>query len=138
MISMNFWSKWIIELWCMWLQSHTKWVWIAWMWVWLFLGEAYTKDHCLPYMFLLCNEGLSNSLDNAATNGLIHGCRVSQIAPDITHLLFADDSFLFFKASREETLQVKTLLGSYEKLPSQSINFQKLSVYYSSNVRHDK
>lgn len=53
-------------------------------------------DPLSPYLFLFCVEGLSNSLDEAEEDGRIHWCRISQSAPNITHLLFADDSFLFF------------------------------------------
>lgn len=53
-------------------------------------------DPLSPYLFLFCVEGLSISLDKAAGRSEITGCKVSSSAPAITHLLFADDSFLFF------------------------------------------
>lgn len=59
-------------------------------------------DPLSPYLFLLCVEGLSSSLRQAAENGRINGCRISSGAPSVTHLLFADDSFLFFRAEKEE------------------------------------
>lgn len=80
-------------------------------------------DPLSPYLFLLCVEGLSNSIDQAAGRGVIHGCQISPMAPVITHLLFADDSFLFFRANKEETMAVKALLNAYEKNLGQSINF---------------
>lgn len=83
-------------------------------------------------------EGLSNLLDIAADEGKIHGSHVSPTTPEITHLLFAGDSFLFFKATREETTYVKGILDSYAEISGQSINYQKSWVLYSSNVRKDK
>lgn len=77
-------------------------------------------DPLSPYLFLLCVEGLSDLLNEAGERGNIHGCQVSPTAPVITHLLFADDSFLFFKANKEETRAVKAVLNKYEQ---QSGNF---------------
>ncbi|XP_074359592.1 uncharacterized protein LOC141699321 [Apium graveolens] len=59
-------------------------------------------------------------------------------APTVTHLLFADDSFLFFKAKAEETTSIKCLLNGYELFFGQAVNFQKYAIYFSSNVRRDK
>lgn len=70
-------------------------------------------DPLSPYMFLFCVDGLSNLLNIAGEEGHIHGCRVCPDAPEITHLLFADDNFLFFKATREEALQVKGILNDH-------------------------
>ena len=95
-------------------------------------------DPLSPYLFLLCVEGLSNMLDSASNNDSIHGCRISPLAPVISHLLFADDSFLFFKATLEETLVVKKLLNEYENLSGQSVNFSKSGVFFSSNVDQQK
>ena len=95
-------------------------------------------DPLSPYLFLLCVEGLSDSINIAATNGVINGSKISATAPVITHLLFADDSFLFFKADAIEATAVKELLNVYEQQSGQSVNFQKSGVFFSSNVRLDK
>ena len=92
-------------------------------------------DPLSPYLFLLCVEGLSQSLSRAANEGLIHGSQICQSAPTITHLLFADDSFLFFHATRGETEIIKGLLNTYERLSGQSVNFQKSGIHFSSNVK---
>lgn len=95
-------------------------------------------DPLSPYLFLFCVEGLSNLMDNAATDNQIHGCCVSPGAPEITHLLFADDSFFFFKATREEAIVVKNILITYADSSGQSVNYSKSGVFFSSNVRRDK
>lgn len=95
-------------------------------------------DPLSPYLFLMCVEGLSNNLDRAAERGEITGCRISATAPEVTHLLFADDSFLFFKAQVNEVLKIKTILEEYAIQSGQAINFQKSGIFYSSNVRRDK
>lgn len=95
-------------------------------------------DPISPYLFLLCVEGLSNQLKEAASAGTIKGCQISITAPSITHLLFADDSFLFFKATTEETLEVKRILNNYAVCSGQAVNFQKSGIFFSANVRRDK
>lgn len=64
-------------------------------------------DSLSPYLFILCVEGLSNVLDKASSNGSINGCKISPTASVISYLLFADDSFLFFRATSEEATVVK-------------------------------
>lgn len=95
-------------------------------------------DPLSPYLFLLCVEGLSASITQAALSGKIKGCQISTDAPPITHLLFADDSFLLFKANMHEANQIKLVLKEYEVLSRQAINFQKSGIFFSANVRRDK
>lgn len=74
----------------------------------------------------------------AAQNERVTGCKISPGAPAVTHLLFADDSFLFFKANETEAQNVKYLLNLYEQESGQAVNFQKSGIFFSSNVRRDK
>lgn len=71
-------------------------------------------DTLSPYLFLLCVEGLSLSIKSAANNALIQVCRICTGAPAITHLLFADNGFLFFKATTGEANSIKRILHLYE------------------------
>lgn len=95
-------------------------------------------DPLSPYLFLICVEGLSLSLRDAANDGRVSGCKIHEYAPAVTHLLFADDSFLFCKASMEEARVIKEILQRYEVSSGQAINFQKSGIFFSSNVRMDK
>lgn len=87
---------------------------------------------------MLCVEGLSHALNVKVDSGDIHGCRISTPGPAITHLLFVDDSFLFFKANMGETQTVKMLLNEYKAQSGQAVNYRKLGIFFSSNVRRDK
>lgn len=46
-------------------------------------------------------------------------------APGISHLLFVEDSLLFFKAIVHEAEVVKSCLVAYEQMFGQSVNFNK-------------
>lgn len=95
-------------------------------------------DPLSPYLFLFCVEGLPCSIKRLADEGRINGCRIHMQAPSITHLLFANDSFLFCKANMEEAQEIKRILQIYEAQSGQAINLQKSGIYFSSNVRLDK
>ncbi|XP_074356116.1 uncharacterized protein LOC141695803 [Apium graveolens] len=95
-------------------------------------------DPLSPYLFLLCVEGLSDVLINAAAVGDIHGSQICHLAPIVTHLLFADDSFLFFRAKNEEASRIVALLKEYEYKSGQSVNLQKSGIFFSANVGHQK
>lgn len=102
-------------------------------------GEDSVKEiHFHRTFFFFCVEGLSNLLDKAEVEGKIHGCKISSTAPEISHLLFADDSFLFFKASLAESNYIKEILQTYAYVSGQEINYQKSGIMFSSNVRVDK
>lgn len=95
-------------------------------------------DPISPYLFLICVEGLSKLITVAANNNEIKGWKVCSNAPALTHLLFTDDSFLFFRASTEEAIKVKAVLNEYEAWSGQAVNYQKSGVFFSANVRRDK
>jgi len=59
-------------------------------------------DPLSPYLFILCAEGLSALNHQAEVRGELHGAKICRNAPIVTHLLFADDCFLFFMATEAE------------------------------------
>ena len=92
------------------------------------------EDPLSPYLFLLCAEGFTSLLAKAENDGKIHGVSICRRAPTITHLLFADDSLLFCKASKNEVQVINEVLMGYANASSQCINMEKSSVFYSSNT----
>ena len=55
----------------------------------------------------------------------------------ISHLLFADDNFIFCEATLEEWQCLLHLLGCYEVASGQEINRQKMSIFISRNTRSE-
>lgn len=88
-------------------------------------------DPLSPYLFILYAEGLSALFCQAELHGHIHGIRITPKSPSITHLLFADDSFFFFRANSEESQYVKHLLSQYASVSGQAVNFLKSGIYFS-------
>ena len=71
-------------------------------------------DPLSSYLFLLCANGLSSLINNAARNQRLSGISMCKGCPMITHLFFANDSLLFCKASRQECQQLVEILQLYE------------------------
>ena len=51
-------------------------------------------------------------------------------APGISHLLFADDSMLFFKGSIDQAIVIKNILTKYEKGTGQLLSPDKCSMMF--------
>jgi hypothetical protein len=70
-------------------------------------------DPISPYLFLLAAEGLSCLLKSRVDSSSLSGIKVAPSAPMVSHLLFADDSLLFFKANRVSAQEVNDVLQIY-------------------------
>ncbi|KAF7826534.1 uncharacterized protein G2W53_017698 [Senna tora] len=73
-------------------------------------------DPLSPYIFLLCSNILSGMLNKLEKEKKLQGIPFGRGDPAITHLMYADDTILFFKARMEECSMVKQLLDSYAML----------------------
>lgn len=59
---------------------------------------------------------------------------MASLAPPINHLLFADESLLFFKANSVGATEVNQLLDIYCNATGQRINLDKSSIFFSKGV----
>jgi hypothetical protein len=60
----------------------------------------------------------------------LHELNICRNAPDISHLLFADDTLLFLEAIEEEADVVNKMLRCYKRCTSQLINPSKCSIMF--------
>lgn len=60
--------------------------------------------------------------------------KIYKKAPVVSHMLFADDNYVYCKADTEEARKVMELLEIYEKASVQKINSNKSTVFFSANI----
>ncbi|XP_050233384.1 uncharacterized protein LOC126681873 [Mercurialis annua] len=91
-------------------------------------------DPLSPYLFIMCAEGLSAIFSKYVSQQLIHGCRIARTAPILSHLFFADDILIFFRATTAECLKVNECLHLYQLASGQTVNLSKSSIQFSKNT----
>ena len=91
-------------------------------------------DHLSPYLFLLCAEGFTSLLTTVENDARIHGVSICRGAPRVSNLLFANDSLLFCKATKNGVVAISEILQTYANALGQCINLEKSSIYFSSNT----
>lgn len=64
---------------------------------------------------------------------LIHGLKFSRDL-SISHLLFADDSFIFTKATTEDCTNLKAIFNCYATTSGHIFNYEKSSMFFCGNV----
>lgn len=91
-------------------------------------------DSLSSYLFLICMKGLSLLLHDFEHRKLIKGIKVARTAPTISHMFFADDSYIFCKATSDSANNILQLLNIFEVASGQQINKEKSSIFFSRNT----
>jgi hypothetical protein len=86
---------------------------------------------------LLCAEGLSSLIMRAERDKKITGIPIAAGGLRLSHLCFADDSLLFYRANIMEWGRIQQLLIVYERASGQKINREKTSIFYSRNTQRE-
>ncbi|XP_024156084.1 uncharacterized protein LOC112164076 [Rosa chinensis] len=94
-------------------------------------------DAISPYLFLLCAEVLSKVIIHAESNDALHRVEICRGAPSVSHLFFADDSFIFCKAEVADVQTVKSILRGYELASGQQEELAAL-LGVTRVEKHDK
>lgn len=85
-------------------------------------------------LFTIYSDLLSRILSKAEQEGKISGIKVSRENPKITHLMYADDFVIYYRATTEEATEVTKCLELYCEWTGQQINWSKLVINFSRNV----
>ena len=88
-------------------------------------------DPLSPLLFLLVMEVLSRLLKKTEVGGFLSGFQAGshvQGGFKISHLLFADDTILFYDASREQLLYVRMVLIFFEAITGLKVNVGKREI----------
>ena len=88
-------------------------------------------DPLSPYIFILCSEVLSSLCNRAQEDGSLKGISVARGCPRVNHLLFADDTMFFVRASHDSAVTLQSILRSYGDASGQAINVDKSSLTFS-------
>ncbi|CAL1372026.1 unnamed protein product [Linum trigynum] len=91
-------------------------------------------DPLSPLLFVICTEGFAALLRKAIAEKKLQGVKVAPQAPRISHLFFADDSYLFLRGTLQECENLITVLNEYEELSGQRVNLAKSAVCFSRNI----
>ncbi|CAL5444777.1 unnamed protein product [Camellia sinensis] len=90
-------------------------------------------DPLSPYLFIIVMQALSEGLAHFAHQGICKGIAISRHSPPISHLLFADDCFLFMHFKSEEVWFLQWLLNDFCQQMGLRINVNKSELYLSPN-----
>ena len=85
-------------------------------------------DPLSPYLFVLGMEVLSTLLRRAGEGGFLSGCRLQGRGGGeltVSHLLFVDDTIIFYKTRKEQLTNLSWILAWFEAASGLRINLAK-------------
>lgn len=91
-------------------------------------------DPLSSYLFLICMEGFTSLIKEFERRNLIQGVQIARGTPRLSHMFFADDSYIYCKVNGDASSQVINMLYTFEKASGQKINMEKSSVFFSCNT----
>lgn len=69
----------------------------------------------------------------AEDDRVLRGVSLCAAGPQISHLLFTDDSLVFCRTAISKCVQIQSLLHMYKQASGQIINMEKTNIFFSSN-----
>ena len=87
------------------------------------------------FLFMLCTEGLQGLIKHAIHTGDIKGFSLCWRGLELTHLLFADDSLLFCKATPKECEKIVGILNHYKEDLGQKVNINKTVIFFITSTQ---
>lgn len=80
-------------------------------------------DPLSPNLFTVLFDLLSRILSKAEEDGRIHGVKVSGTSPPISHLMYADNLFIYCRAIIIEAIEIFNRINYFCTWSRQAINF---------------
>jgi hypothetical protein len=90
-------------------------------------------DLLSPFLFLFVADGLSLLLEEKVDQGVMNPIQICRRVPAMSHLLFTDDSLLFFKVANDQAVVMKEVLETYASCTGQLINPSKCSIMFGQS-----
>jgi hypothetical protein len=94
-------------------------------------------DPLSPYLFLFVGESLSALLRQQIAARNFQELKITRKSPGISHLLFTDDSLLFFQANPDQATVINDVLRNYEKGTGQLLSPAKCSLMLGQHCPAD-
>ena len=91
-------------------------------------------DPLSSFLFMLRTEGLHGLISQATSQGELLGYSLCKNGPKLTHLLFANDSLLFCRATPQECEKVLEILDTYSQGSGQHINKSKTTIFFNRST----
>lgn len=88
----------------------------------------------VPLFVLVVHRGISSLMWQAERKHFIHRLRFGRNII-ISHLLFANDSLIFARASVEDCKQLKKVFYCYALASGQVFNYEKSSMFFSGKIQ---
>ncbi|CAN1318107.1 LINE-1 retrotransposable element ORF2 protein [Linum perenne] len=91
-------------------------------------------DPISPFLFIMITNALSHLIHAEVIRGGIRGIRLNPSCPPLTHVLFADDTVIFGRATTEEVRNFKDIIARYSAISGQLVNEEKSAMFFSKNT----
>ncbi|XP_058192210.1 uncharacterized protein LOC131309618 [Rhododendron vialii] len=92
-------------------------------------------DPLSPYLFILVAQAFSDGLEEFASHDICRGISVSSCSPRVSHLMFADDCYIFMEHNVDHAWCLKWILDVYCDQAGQKINFNKSELVTSPYMK---
>lgn len=93
-------------------------------------------DLLAPYLFVIAMEVLSQQIGSQMEKNEWRAIKLTRKGPAISHLMFADDLFLFGEASCPQAEVMQRTIQTFFVWSGQRVNVGKLMIYFSPNTRN--
>lgn len=88
-------------------------------------------DPISPMLFIIYMEILTRSHNLKEAESKIKGAKIGRLCPPVTHLLFADDIFIFCHATLSNTHEIFDTLKTFSSITGQTINHAKSGILFN-------